>query len=108
MAGNMRALKRKLEPEKGEQDPGTDGAPSAWLQEKVSQLRKDSSGVECNQDRVRFLSEWQKVKQGTGGVMYWMFRDQRVQGNPDYPHYTVWETVRMRSPAGYVCTYTKH
>ncbi|XP_062848959.1 CPD photolyase [Trichomycterus rosablanca] len=85
MAAKKKALKRKLEPVKGQQKLvklGAEGSTqSGWLQEKVDELRKDSSDLQFNQDRVRFLSDYQKVKQGTDGVMYWMFRDQRVQDN---------------------------
>lgn len=31
--------------------------------------------------RVRILSEAQNVKQGSNGIMYWMFREMRVQDN---------------------------
>uniref|UniRef100_A0A7N6AN66 Deoxyribodipyrimidine photo-lyase n=1 Tax=Anabas testudineus TaxID=64144 RepID=A0A7N6AN66_ANATE len=34
-----------------------------------------------NRKRLRFISDTEKIKQGSEGVLYWMSRDQRVQDN---------------------------
>nr|XP_023686334.1 deoxyribodipyrimidine photo-lyase-like isoform X2 [Paramormyrops kingsleyae] len=52
-----------------------------WLVAEVDGLRRAASGAEVNTQRLRFLSQTEKVKQGSQGVLYWMCRDQRVQDN---------------------------
>lgn len=52
-----------------------------WLENAVAELRKDNKDLKFNMKRLRYLSENEKVKQGSDGVVYWMGRDQRVQGN---------------------------
>lgn len=54
---------------------------AGWLQSSVTQQRTDKKDVKFNTKRLRFISDTQKVKQGSEGVLYWMLRDQRVQGN---------------------------
>nr|XP_055058961.1 CPD photolyase [Misgurnus anguillicaudatus] len=52
-----------------------------WLEKEVAQLRKEAQGCEFNKKRRRYLSDCQKIKQKSDGVLYWMSRDQRVQDN---------------------------
>lgn len=52
-----------------------------WLQEQVAEQRRDAKDLKFNKKRLRFLSETRKIKQGSEGVLYWMTRDHRVQGN---------------------------
>lgn len=49
-----------------------------WLLEVVKQQR--SENTEMNTKRLRFISDTEKIKQGSEGVLYWMLRDHRVQG----------------------------
>lgn len=62
-----------------------------WLENAVAELRKDNKDLKFNMKRLRYLSENEKVKPGSDGVVYWMGRDQRVQGNikknPEVFHY---------------------
>ncbi|XP_072543128.1 CPD photolyase [Salminus brasiliensis] len=57
------------------------GRESGWLELEVAELRAQNTACKMDTKRVRFLSDTQKVKQGCGGVLYWMARDQRVQDN---------------------------
>ncbi|XP_058251484.1 CPD photolyase [Hemibagrus wyckioides] len=84
MAERKRNLKRKGEPLKGaEKLSAARGAEreAGWLQEKVAEIRRNSTECKFNMKRLRFLSDAQKVRQGCGAVLYWMARDQRVQDN---------------------------
>lgn len=61
--------------------PDTVGKKSGgWLLEAAKQQRTENMGVSFNKKRLRFLSDAEKVKQGSAGVLYWMLRDHRVQG----------------------------
>ncbi|KAG7456922.1 hypothetical protein MATL_G00241070 [Megalops atlanticus] len=84
------ASKRKGEPVEagGKKQPkvvppkeGKKKREEGWLESEVTEARRAAQGVKFNEKRLRFLSEAQKVKQGTQGVLYWMSRDQRVQDN---------------------------
>ncbi|XP_067109490.1 CPD photolyase [Osmerus mordax] len=55
--------------------------PEGWLQDQVDQQRCDKKDVQFNKKRLRFLSQTQKIKQGSEAVLYWMSRDHRVQDN---------------------------
>lgn len=84
MSENKRNLKRKGKPMKGlEKLAAARGAERGerWLQEKVAEMRRNSAECKFNTKRLRFLSDAKKVRQGCGAVLYWMARDQRVQGN---------------------------
>ncbi|CDQ80029.1 unnamed protein product [Oncorhynchus mykiss] len=52
-----------------------------WLQDVVAEQRKEKKDLKFNKQRLRFLSQTQKIKQGSEGVVYWMNRDHRVQDN---------------------------
>ncbi|CAB1317817.1 unnamed protein product [Coregonus sp. 'balchen'] len=52
-----------------------------WLQGVVAEQRKEKQDLKFNKKRLRFLSQTQKIKQGSEGVVYWMNRDHRVQDN---------------------------
>lgn len=56
-----------------------------WMLEVVKQQRTESKGMSFNTKRLRFISDTEKVKQGTEGVLYWMLRDHRVQGDRRRP-----------------------
>ena len=43
-------------------------------------ISKDVSGFKFNKKRIRVLSEAQEFPDNCDGVLYWMSRDQRVQG----------------------------
>ncbi|XP_073704846.1 CPD photolyase isoform X2 [Garra rufa] len=86
MSANKRNLKRQKEsPDSaGGKQPkltGGKGRESGWLLKEVTELRKAAQGCEFNKKRLRYLSDTQKIKQGSDGVLYWMARDQRVQDN---------------------------
>lgn len=51
-----------------------------WLQELVKEQRSEKKEMKFNKKRLRFLSDTEKIKQGSEGVLYWMSRDHRVQG----------------------------
>lgn len=51
-----------------------------WLQDLVKQHRSDNMDMKVNKKRVRFISDTQEAKEESEGVLYWMLRDQRVQG----------------------------
>lgn len=51
-----------------------------WLQEVIQQQRTENKEMRFNEKRLRFISDAQKMKQGSEGVLYWMLRDHRVQG----------------------------
>lgn len=52
-----------------------------WLQSTVQQQRSEKKDLKFNTKRLRFISDTEKVKQGSEGVLYWMSRDHRVQDN---------------------------
>uniref|UniRef100_A0AAZ3QD79 Deoxyribodipyrimidine photo-lyase n=1 Tax=Oncorhynchus tshawytscha TaxID=74940 RepID=A0AAZ3QD79_ONCTS len=52
-----------------------------WLQDVVAEQQKEKKDLKFNKQRLRFLSQTQKIKQGSEGVVYWMNRDHRVQDN---------------------------
>ncbi|KAL0200172.1 hypothetical protein M9458_003359, partial [Cirrhinus mrigala] len=83
MSTNKRNLKRQKEsPDSaGGKQPklGGKGRDSGWLLKEVTELRRAAQGCEFNKKRLRYLSDTQKIKQGSDGVLYWMSRDQRVQ-----------------------------
>lgn len=51
-----------------------------WLQEAIQQQRTQNKEMSFNEKRLRFISDAEKIKQGSEGVLYWMLRDHRVQG----------------------------
>ncbi|XP_008431493.1 CPD photolyase [Poecilia reticulata] len=54
---------------------------AGWLQSLVKQQREDKKDMKFNEKRQRFLTDTEKIKQGSEGVLYWMQRDHRVQDN---------------------------
>lgn len=72
-----RAKQQKLAPVKEEKKEKVGG----WLQSLVQQQRSEKKDMKFNKKRLRFLSDNEKIKQGSEGVLYWMLRDQRVQDN---------------------------
>ncbi|KAI2667228.1 Deoxyribodipyrimidine photo-lyase [Labeo rohita] len=82
MSTNKRNLKRQKEtPDSagGKQPKLTGGRwrESGWLLKEVTELRRAAQGCEFNKKRLRYLSDTQKIRQGSDGVLYWMSRDQR-------------------------------
>ncbi|XP_022610500.1 deoxyribodipyrimidine photo-lyase-like [Seriola dumerili] len=72
------AKQQKLVPLKEEKKEEKAGG---WLQEKLKQLRTEKKEIKLNKKRLRFVSDTEKIKQGSEGVLYWMSRDHRVQDN---------------------------
>ncbi|KAJ3594882.1 hypothetical protein NHX12_004187 [Muraenolepis orangiensis] len=70
------AKKQKLVPLKEEKRAN----PEGWLQKAVSNQR-GATDLKCNPKRIRFISDAQKMKQGSEGILYWMGRDHRLQDN---------------------------
>ncbi|XP_040910374.1 CPD photolyase [Toxotes jaculatrix] len=68
---------QKLAPVKEEKKARAAG----WLQDLVKQQRPEKKEMKLNKKRLRFVSDTEKIKQGSEGVLYWMSRDQRVQDN---------------------------
>lgn len=54
---------------------------AGWLQDLVNQQRVESKKMGFNEKRLRVITDTEKIKQGSEGVLYWMLRDHRVQGN---------------------------
>uniref|UniRef100_A0AAY4A7S5 Deoxyribodipyrimidine photo-lyase n=1 Tax=Denticeps clupeoides TaxID=299321 RepID=A0AAY4A7S5_9TELE len=82
--------KRKAKGSAAEASTGKKPKPSSahqteeaggWLEARVATLRRQARGFKFNHKRVSILSDVQKIKQGSQGVVYWMSRDQRVQDN---------------------------
>lgn len=48
--------------------------------EDLEQQKSEKRDLKFNNKRLRFISDTEKIKQGSKGVLYWMSRDQRVQG----------------------------
>lgn len=71
------AKQQKLTPMKEEKQERVEG----WLQEHLKQQRTENKDMKFNKKRRRFVSDAEKIKQGSEGVLYWMSRDQRVQDN---------------------------
>ncbi|XP_071379392.1 CPD photolyase [Centroberyx affinis] len=71
------AKQPKFAPLKEEKKERADG----WLQEHVVQQRTEKKEIKFNKKRLRFISDTQKIKQGSEGVLYWMLRDHRIQDN---------------------------
>ncbi|XP_071773820.2 CPD photolyase [Centroberyx gerrardi] len=71
------AKQPKFAPLKEEKKERADG----WLQEHVVQQRTEKKEMKFNKKRLRFISDSQKIKQGSEGVLYWMLRDHRIQDN---------------------------
>lgn len=51
-----------------------------WLQDLMKQQRTEKKDMKFNKKRLRVISDTEKIKQGSEGVLYWMSRDHRVQG----------------------------
>uniref|UniRef100_A0A667YP38 Deoxyribodipyrimidine photo-lyase n=1 Tax=Myripristis murdjan TaxID=586833 RepID=A0A667YP38_9TELE len=47
----------------------------------ATQTARDKKEMKLNKKRVRYISDTQKIKQGSEGVLYWMSRDHRIQDN---------------------------
>lgn len=69
------AKQQKLAPTKAEKEKA-----GGWLLEAVKQQRAENKEMSFNSKRLRFISDTEKIKQGSEGVLYWMLRDHRVQG----------------------------
>lgn len=71
------AKQQKLAPMKEEKEEKAEG----WLRVVLRQRRAENKEMKFNKKRLRFISDAEKIKQGSEGVLYWMSRDQRVQDN---------------------------
>ncbi|XP_044074459.1 CPD photolyase isoform X2 [Siniperca chuatsi] len=71
------AKQQKLAPMEEEKEERAGG----WLQDLVKQQRTKNKEMKFNKKRLRFISDTEKIKQGSEGVLYWMSRDHRVQDN---------------------------
>ncbi|KAF7661351.1 hypothetical protein LDENG_00263570 [Lucifuga dentata] len=52
-----------------------------WLQDLMVQQRTEKKEMKFNRKRLRFISDTQKIKQESKGILYWMSRDHRIQDN---------------------------
>ena len=73
------AKQKKLAPTKQKEQQEEEKQP-AKLQDQLVQQRSEEKETKFNKMRLRILSDTEKMKQGSEGVLYWMSRDQRVQG----------------------------
>ncbi|XP_053294973.1 CPD photolyase [Pleuronectes platessa] len=64
-----------------QQQPEKQKRTAGWLQDLLMQQRSEEKETKFNEMRLRVLSNTEKMKQGSEGVLYWMSRDQRVQDN---------------------------
>ncbi|TNN54355.1 Deoxyribodipyrimidine photo-lyase [Liparis tanakae] len=71
------AKQRKVAPVKEEKNTRAGG----WLGELLEQHRTDNKEMKFNKKRLRLLSDTDKIKQDSEGVLYWMQREHRVQDN---------------------------
>ncbi|XP_034558299.1 deoxyribodipyrimidine photo-lyase isoform X2 [Notolabrus celidotus] len=71
------AKQQKMIPVKEENQ----GRAGGWLQDHLKQQRTENKDVKFNKKRLRFISNNEKTKKGSEGILYWMTRDQRVQDN---------------------------
>ncbi|KAL0966778.1 hypothetical protein UPYG_G00300020 [Umbra pygmaea] len=87
---NMSAVKRKAtsaKPDSAKRQKlhsvkeGTSAKEDCWLQGEVEEQPNENKDLKLNKRRMRFLTQTQKIKQGSEGVVYWMNRDHRVQDN---------------------------
>ncbi len=69
---------------------GVSARETGWLLREVTELRRAALGQEFNNKRLRYLSETQNIKPSSDGVLYWMSRDQRVQGKVIAGTYFMW------------------
>lgn len=72
------AKQQKLVPVKEEEKKQKAGG---WLQDLLQRQRTEKKEQKFNKKRLRFISEEEKMKQDSEGVLYWMSRDHRVQDN---------------------------
>lgn len=72
------AKQQKLAPVKEEKKEKE--RPAGWLQDFMRQQRTDNKEMKFNKKRLRFISDSRSIKPGSEGVLYWMSRDHRVQG----------------------------
>ncbi|XP_034469213.1 deoxyribodipyrimidine photo-lyase isoform X1 [Hippoglossus hippoglossus] len=76
------AKQKKLAPTKQqEKQEEKQQRTGGWLQDLIMQQRSEEKEIKFNKKRLRILSDAEKMKQGSEGVLYWMSRDQRVQDN---------------------------
>lgn len=68
--------RQKLAPAEEEKTTEAGGG----LLEAVRKQRTEHKEISFNTKRLRFISDTEKMKQGSEGVLYWMLRDHRVQG----------------------------
>ncbi|KAG7227261.1 hypothetical protein INR49_013921, partial [Caranx melampygus] len=64
--------------------PGKEGKKEraeGWLQEQLREQRSEKKEMKFHKKRLQFISDTEKIKQGSEGVLYWMSRDHRVQDN---------------------------
>uniref|UniRef100_A0A3B4XTU0 Deoxyribodipyrimidine photo-lyase n=1 Tax=Seriola lalandi dorsalis TaxID=1841481 RepID=A0A3B4XTU0_SERLL len=87
------AKQQKLVPLKEEKKERAGG----WLQEKLKQRRTEKKEMKFNKKRLRFVSDTEKIKQGSEGVLYWMSRDHRVQGEHTPSSKTIRHLVCLNS-----------
>jgi len=71
--------KMKTEEASGSSDSGNQSFLS-----KIAEKRKETSesilDFKFNKNRCRLLSKSMDIGERGGGILYWMYRDQRVQG----------------------------
>uniref|UniRef100_A0A1A7YNE1 Deoxyribodipyrimidine photo-lyase n=3 Tax=Iconisemion striatum TaxID=60296 RepID=A0A1A7YNE1_9TELE len=79
-SGGKQLKQPKLTPAPDKEE-GKGKKSAGWLLRAIRQQRQDAQDPSFNRKRLRFISETEKVKQGSQGVLYWMLRDQRVQDN---------------------------
>lgn len=75
------AKQQKLVPGKEQEQKKKEGSAEGWLQKLAKQQRSENKEMKFNKQRRRFISEAEKIKQGSEGLLYWMSRDHRVQGD---------------------------
>ena len=74
---------------KAKTEAGSSAAPENWTKflDAISARREkcaaDISRFKFNKNRCRLVSESMEMTDRGGGILYWMSRDQRVQGSPD-------------------------
>uniref|UniRef100_A0A0L8G6Q2 Uncharacterized protein n=1 Tax=Octopus bimaculoides TaxID=37653 RepID=A0A0L8G6Q2_OCTBM len=75
-----RTANSKIEDEPADLKKSKNESLSEKIQESRIKCAKSVQDFKFNKKRVRLLNEVEEFLEGSQGVLYWMVRDQRVQG----------------------------
>ena len=61
-------------------DLATGNVMEFYAEKRIAALPKDGKEFKFNKKRVRMISKIEELQANCNGIVYWMFRDQRVEG----------------------------